>query len=74
MEMAGRGMSFYAYQKQNEIAYLSFLNRKTQEKMQQLVEGFEKHLTEAENTINVLNVSNFFLNFFDNSCISFRVK
>ncbi|KAK2963306.1 putative E3 ubiquitin-protein ligase CCNB1IP1 [Blattamonas nauphoetae] len=55
MEMAARGMSFYAYQKQNEIAYLSFINRKATQKIQQISKGFDTQLIEAHNTISVLN-------------------
>lgn len=55
MEVAGRGLSFYAYQKQNEIAYLSFLNKKTQQKMQQLEKGFDDRLAQAHKIINTLN-------------------
>jgi hypothetical protein len=55
MEMCARGLSFFAYQKQNEIAYLSFLNRKAQQKMQQLEKGFDDRLVKANNAITMLN-------------------
>ena len=55
MEMAARALAFYSYQKQNEIAYLSFLNRKAQQRMQQLEKGFDSRLLEANRAIGILN-------------------
>ncbi|KAA6365717.1 MAG: putative E3 ubiquitin-protein ligase CCNB1IP1 [Streblomastix strix] len=55
MEMAARGLSFFQYQKQNEISYLQFLNRKAQQRIQQLERGYNDKLMEANRAITVLN-------------------
>ncbi|KAH7823086.1 putative E3 ubiquitin-protein ligase CCNB1IP1 [Monocercomonoides exilis] len=54
MEMAARGLAFYSYQKQNEIAYLSFLNRKAQQKMTEMQRQFEEKLSKGNQALIAL--------------------
>ncbi|KAJ4456553.1 putative E3 ubiquitin-protein ligase CCNB1IP1 [Paratrimastix pyriformis] len=55
LEMVNNALEFYAYQKQNEVVYASFLSKKVESKATQQERVYSDKMVEGQNSVNTLN-------------------